>query len=244
MAANASKVASAKALLTKFKPWFSKYHGGLTEGALASFMLHESGGNFAAPGDASLGEIGYFQIAAYVPPLFGLAASARMDPETNVALAVLEYELEAAKFKVRYPAYVNLGTRDSYMLGRLAFAVGRGGSYQLADRAISLRYASSGDLYGGILRSTAANGGMTLGSQSPSKVAARVASIPDQFAIADAVDPFGVFGPPEIIPAPPAGAYAIPADVLPLFVRPIPGIVLATLAGGAGLLWYLWDNYR
>lgn len=243
MAVNPSKVASARALLTKFDPWFSKYKGGLTKGCLASFMLHESGGNFGAAGDVSLGEIGYFQIAAYVPPLFGLPASARMDPETNVALAVLEYELEAAKFKVRYPAFVNLGTRDSYMLGRLAFAIGRGGSYTLADRAIATRYASPGaGLYAGILSSVAALGAPALGSQSSSKVAARVASIPDQFAIADAVDPFGTFGPPEMIPTPPAGRYAIPADVLPLFVRPIPGIVLATLAGGAGLLWHLWNR--
>ena len=243
MAANPSKVASAKALLTKFDPWFSKYQGGLTKGALAAFMLHESGGNFNAAGDASLGEIGYYQIAAYVPPLFGLPASARMDPETNVALAVLEYELEAAKFKVRYPAYVNLGNRDSYMLGRLAFAIGRGGSYTLADRAIATRYASpGGSLYAGILSSVAAMGAPSLGSQSSTKVAARVASIPDQFEIAAAVDPLGSFGPPAIIPTPPAGAYAIPADVLPLFVRPIPGIVLATLAGGAGVLWYLWSQ--
>jgi hypothetical protein len=204
-------------------------------------MLHESNGNPGAPGDAGLGEVGLYQIAAYVPPLFGLPAAARNDPESNVAIAVLEYSLEAALWATRYPSLVRLGTADSWKLARLSFAVGRGGSYQLADLANGLHYLQPGDVFGGILRYVAANGAPALGSQSSSKVVARVASIPDQWAIGEAVE-WGSPGYPTLIPNPPAGAYTIPAAVRPLFVSPIPGVVLV-LGAAAGLVYYLlWSR--
>lgn len=241
MAADPNKVKRARELLQKFKPWFDKYRGGLTAGALAAFMQHESNGNWGAAGDASLGEVGYFQVANYVPGLFGYPASARTNPEDNVAIASLEYALESALWKVRYPDLVRLGTQDAWMLGRLAFAIGRGGSYKLADLANQYRYLQPGRVYEGIAKYVAANGAPPLGTQSATKVAARVASVPQQFEIANAIDS-SAFGPPTYIPPPPAGPYVIPANAAPFFVRPIPGIVLVALAGGTGLLYYLWKS--
>ena len=125
-------VARAQAIYAQFGPWIDRYHGGIPSGFIASAILHESGGNFNAPGDPSLGEVGYLQVAAYVPPLFGYDPDARMDPESNIAIGVLEYELEAVLWSISYPQ-VSLGTADSWKLARLAFAVGRAGSHQLAD---------------------------------------------------------------------------------------------------------------
>lgn len=239
--ADSYAVTNSRKILAKYGTWIDKYRGGLPASVMAAYMNHESGGNFAAPGDASLGEVGFYQIAAYVPPLFGLPATARMDPETNIAIASLEYGLEAVKWHLRYPSLVRLGTPDSWKLGRLSFAVGRGGSYTLADRANALHYLQPGDVYGGIARYVAAAGAPALGSQSGAKVASRVASIPEQWKIAEAIGSIST-GPPTLIPNPPAGAYKIPADAAPFFVRPIPGIVLAALGGGAALLYYLWSR--
>lgn len=234
---DASKVARAKQLLAQYGAWIHKYRGGLPAGAMAAYMLHESNGNPNAPGDASLGEAGLYQITKSIPPKFGYAPEARFDSETNVALASLEYAMEAALWKVRYPDLVQLGTADSWKLARLAFAVGRGGSYQLADRARAAGYLSSGNVYGGIAKHVAAAGAPQLGSQSPSKVVARVASIPEQWAIGEAVDGSGM-GPPTLIPNPPAGPYTIPANVRPLFAKPIPGIFLV-VGGALAFLYYL-----
>lgn len=239
-AAFAGDVARAGALLDQFGPWFDKYKGGMTAAWLASIMLHESGGNFNAPGDASLGELGYYQIAAYVPPLFGYDASARADPESNVAIAVLEYSLEAALWKLRYPDYVVLGSKDSWKLARLTFAVGRAGSYALADQAIAHGYTTAGDLYHSIVADVLANGAPVLGSQSSAKVIARVVDIDRQWAISEALGG-GMVGPPTMIPDPPAGPYAIPANVVAYFSTPIPVIVWLIGAGAVGLA-YLWSR--
>lgn len=235
--ADSSKVAQARALLSKYGAWIEKYRGGMPAGWMAAIMRHESGGNFGAAGDASLGEVGFYQIASHVPARFGLPADARRDPESNVAIASLEYALEAAYWYARYPQLVRLATADSWQLARLSFAVGHAGAFQLADRAKAAGYLQPGAVYDGIRRHVAAAGAPPLGSQSSSKVAARVASIVEQWEIGQAVDGSGL-GPPTLIPNPPAGAYTIPLAVRPLFAKPIPGILLV-LGGAAALLYYL-----
>lgn len=234
-------VARAKALLDQFGDWINTYRGGMPAGWMASIMLHESGGNFAAPGDPSLGEVGYYQIAAYVPPMFGLDAEARNDPESNVAIASLEYALEAAYWKASFPDAVQLGTGDSWRLARLAFAVGRAGSHQLAQLALqAFGSLTSGDVYGDIVRLVSAGGSVPLGSQSASKVAARVIDIGRQWNIGQDAGG-GSIGPPTLIPSPPAGDYIIPADAADYFVEPIPSIAFVIL-GGLAVLYYLWSR--
>lgn len=231
----ASDVATAQAVYGSLGEWIDRYHGGIPAGFVAAAIAHESGGNFNAPGDMSLGEVGYLQVAAYVPPLFGYDPDARMDPESNIAIGVLEYELEAVLWSLAYPQ-VTLGTPDSWKLARLAFAVGRAGSHQLADLASGNGGLTDGDVFGDIMRYVSTNGGVPLGSQSATKVQQRVIDIERQWAIGQEVAG-GISGPPMIIPDPPAGPYTLPPEVAPYFVEPLPVTVL--LLGGAAILFYL-----
>lgn len=230
-------VARAKAIYDQLGVWIDRYHGGLPAGWVASIILHESGGNFGAPGDPTLGEVGYLQVAAYVPALFGYDVSAIQDPESNIAIGILEYELEAVLWMLAFPNAVNLGTDDSWKLARLAFAVGRGGSHQLATLAQqSLGGLTSGDVYHDIVKYANASGGVPLGSQTAAKVKARVLDIDRQWAIGQAVSA-GMSGPPMIIPDPPAGPYTIPPEAAPYFSEPLSGTLLLSL--GALVLGYL-----
>ncbi len=242
-AAYDADVGRARALLSQFGDWINRYRGGMPPGWMASIMLHESGGNFAAPGDPTLGEVGYYQIAAYVPPLFGFDAEARNDPESNVAIASLEYALEAVYWRLAFPNAVQLGTADSWRLARLAFAVGRGGSHQLATLAQqSLGQLTPGDVYGDIVRYVTASGGVPLGSQSAAVVSKRVIDIARQWNIGQDAGP-GAIGPPTLIPSPPAGDYTIPPDAADSFVQPLDSIWFILL-GGLGMLYYLWKGRR
>jgi len=231
-------VAVAQAVYDQLGPWIDMYHGGMPAGFLAAAIAHESGGNFNAPGDPSLGEVGYLQIAAYVPPLFGYDADARTDPESNIAIGSLEYAMEAVYWSLAFPE-VKLGTADSWKLARLAFAVGRAGSHQLATNArAALGGLTTGDVYHDIVRYVSQTGGAPLGTQSAATVAKRVIDIDRQWAIGQAVAA-GLSGPPMIIPDPPAGPYTLPADVAPFFVEPISGTMLLVLGGLAlGYLLY------
>lgn len=229
-------VAVARAVYDQLGPWINKYRGGMPAGFLAAAIAHESGGDFNAPGDPSLGEVGYLQVAAYVPPLFGLDASARTDPESNIAIGALEYAMEAIIWAATYPE-VNLGSADSWKLARLAFAVGRGGSHQLADLARAAQGGlTPGDVYHDIVRYVTATGGVVLGSQSAQKVAQRVLDIDRQYAIGQEVANTPP-GPPTKIPDPPAGPITLPADIAPYFVEPIPATIL--IVGGLAVLVYL-----
>jgi hypothetical protein len=232
-----SDVARAQSIYSQLGVWIDKYHGGLPSGWVASIILHESGGNFGAPGDPTLGEVGYMQVAAYVPPLFGYDADARSDPESNIAIGCLEYELESVYWYLSFPDSVVLGTDDSWKLARLAFAVGRSGSHQLAQQAqAALGGLTTGDVYHDIVKWTASSGGVPLGTQSAAKVAARVVDIDRQWAIGQAVSA-GLSGPPMLIPDPPAGPYTIPDDAAPYFEEQFDGTVLIVL--GALVLGYL-----
>jgi len=175
-----------------------------------------------------------------VPPLFGYDPAARADPESNIAIGVLEYELEAVLWSLDYPQ-VKLGTPDSWKLARLAFAIGRGGSRTLASLAMANGGLTDGDVYHDLVSYVLATGGVPLGSQSASKVQQRVVDIDRQWAIGQAVSS-SLSGPPMYIPDPPAGPYTIPAAAAPYFVKPIPVTIL--LIGGGLLLAYLLYQRR
>lgn len=236
-------VAQASALLSQYGEWINRYRGGMPPGWMAAIMAHESGGNFGAPGDPSLGEVGFYQIASYLPGIFGYDAAARYDPETNVALASLEYALESVMWLLAFPQAVRLGSADAWKLARLAFAVGRAGSHQLATlAAASQGGVTDGDLFGDIRRWTQATGAVGLGSQSAAKVAQRVLDIDRQWAIGQAVSG-GPAGPPTLIPDPPVGPYTLPDEVAPYFVKPL-GIGVLLLVGGGVLLYLLSKRWR
>lgn len=225
-------------LLDTYGGWIEKYRGGMPAAWMATIMLWESNGKADLVGDPGLGEFGLYQIASYVPPLFGLPANARLDPESNVAIASLEYALEQVLWFLRYPSLVDLGSADAWKLARLSFAVGRSGAYQLADLA---RPTESGHVFDAIKAYVGSSGGVPLGSQSADKVWFRVMSIDTQWALAELANG-GVLspGPPQQIPNPlPTGTYSLPAEALPHFAKPVAAVVIVALAGVAALFYLL-----
>lgn len=217
--------------------WFAKYRGGLPRGALAAFVYWESNGQPGTVGDPSLGEIGLLQVAAYVPEIFGMPASVRTTPEGNVFVGALEYQYEHALFKKQFGGYVT-SELDGWKLARLAFSVGRSGSWTLASSAINAGYASGRSLYDAISAWVDATGAMPLGSQSAAQVWFRVKSIAIQFHIAQAVGGFFDFaGAPEAIPAPAGITYTIPAAARPYFGSGFPWKLFGAVAGAGYLLW-------
>jgi hypothetical protein len=229
---------SARALLEKYGVWIDKYRGGVPRGWAAAVMYWESNGQFNAAGDASLGEVGFYQVAATTPTTFGMPASSRMDPETNVFLGLLEYQYDAARWKATFPTYVKLATDDSYKLARLSFAIGWGGSTGLAKQAIAAGDCDAGNLYEGIARYVERTGGVALGSQSADKVWFRVLSIRYQWEIGKKVA-WSPSGPPERVTPPPGVSYTIPLPYAVLFVDSIPIAFTIALAVGAYVLWRL-----
>lgn len=236
--ADAAQVAATKKIYDKFGSWLRTYSAGLPPGVMAAFMNHESGGRWGAAGDASLGEVGYFQIAKDVPARFGLPAEARSVPEVNVAIAGLEYAQEAVLWYLRWPQLVTLGSADNWMLARLAFAIGRAGSYKMGDLARAAGYVQPGAAYAGLVKYVAAHGAPPLGSQSASKVATRVASVPQLWAVGQAVAPSAPTIPTRP-PQPPGYTYKLPASIASYVATPIPLLAVA-IAAGAAVTYYLW----
>jgi hypothetical protein len=231
-------------LLDIYGGWIEKYRGGMPAAWMATIMLWESNGKADLVGDASLGEYGLYQVAAYVPSLFGLPADARLDPESNVAIASLEYAYEQVLWYMRYPGLVELGSGDAWKLARLSFAVGRAGSYQLADLA---HPTESGAVYDAIKAYVSQSGGVQLGGQSPDKVWFRVMSIDTQWQLAELANGGSMSpGSPQLIPNPPAGAYTIPANAIQFFDRPLsPVFAIAGIGLLVGLIWFgpeLWGH--
>lgn len=235
MTADARRVGE---LLGKYGPWIDKYRGGMPRTWMAEIMLWESNGKADLVGDPDLGEYGLYQIASYVPPLFGLPASARLDPESNVAIAALEYSLEQIKWFLRYPQIVVMGTPDAWKLARLTFSVGRAGAYQLADVA---KPTTPGHMFDGIKAYVASHGGVQLGGQGPDKVWFRVMSIDTQWAVAEmAAGGSMSSGKPELPPNPlPSGPYSVPIEALPHFSKPLSIALIAAAAGVIGLYFVL-----
>lgn len=226
----AASLAQSTALYQKFEPWLTRYRGGMPAGFLAAIMQHESGGNVNSTGDASLGEVGLFQITATFPPSVGVPAEARRDPETNVFLASLEYQLEAIKMFLYAPTLVRLGTPDSWKLARLGFAIGTGGTRKLIDAAASR--AQPGGLFAAVRAWCNATGGVAVSSgQDAAKVTARVNAVEDQWNIGQQID--GSFDGPMRIPA--RVPYTVPASLAPHFViisKNVKILALAALAIG------------
>jgi hypothetical protein len=229
-------VAGESAIYERFKPWLLRYRGGAPAGFLAAIIAHESGGNPGASGDPSLGEFGLFQLEAGFPPKVGLPADARLDPETNVFLGALEYNLRA----VEMMPYAPLGSSDSWRLARLGFAIGSGGTKRVIDAATGGSPQSyRGRLFDRIRSWANQTGAIAVSSGQPaSKVLARINAVQDQWDVGQRISPS--YGPPERIPAPKGLTYRIPASVAPYLSSPLAGKLLALGALGAlGVILYL-----
>lgn len=204
------RAASAASFYARWRPQIQKYRGGMPAGFMAAIAQWESGGSMASSGDPDLGEYGFFQITASTPPQFGLGAELRKNPEGNIFLAGLEYQVEAKRLALRYPGLVREGTRDQWMLARLVFAIGGGGTRKLIDGA---KPQIPGKVYDALLAYVDATGGVPLGSQSAGKVWLRVHIVPLTWQIGELVMPGAFGGLPTRIASPRGVTYRLPKDV-------------------------------
>lgn len=199
------RVDNTKELYQKYKPWLEKYKGGMPVGFLTAVMQWESGGKMSSSGDPSLGEVGFFQITSSFPPKIGLPADSRYDPETNIFLGGLEYQLMATELFLFNPA-ITLGSIDSWKLARLSFAIGFPGTKKLIQAANA---TVQGNVFNDVKNYVDRVGGVALGQQDPGKVWYRVHAVDLQWQIGEKAVPFQSVGQPQKLPASPAGPYSI-----------------------------------
>lgn len=225
-----ASVGEVRAIYEKFRPWLRRYRGGLPAGMIAAIIQHESGGNPNATGDASLGEAGLMQIEASFPAKVGLPASSRFDPETNVFLGSLEYQLRTVEFL----PYATPGTSDSWRLARLGFAIGSAGTRKVIDAATGGKPSLyRGQVFDRVRAWANATGAMAVSSgQDADKVKKRINAVQDQWDVGQRID--GFYGAPEKIPAPSGLRYTIPSSAARYLVSPVAGKLLAL--GAVGLI--------
>lgn len=224
-----SRAASARQLLVRHEGWIDRYRGGMSGGLFAAIMYTESGGNFGAAGDVSLGEVGYYQITASFPETVGIDPDVRRDPEGNVFLAGLQYQVRAAGFEAAFPGVVRRGTVDQWKLARLAFAVGNHAAQDLLRRARAARARGAGP-WAQLVAYVDDVGGVAYGSQSADKVWYRVHVVDVDVAVGDRVRQDG-YHAPEILPAPSGVSYRFPA-ALRRYAEPAGSAVASIITAG------------
>jgi hypothetical protein len=202
---------------------------------MATIAMKESSGRMVA-GDPSLGEFGFFQITSSFPSSVGVNPAVRTTEEGNVFLAGLEYNIEAARLKVRYPNLIVSGSTDQWMLSRATFALGIGAVKNLINLVAPSR---PGKMFADILAFADAHPDVSVSGYEAGKVWYRLKSIP---LLWDAASRIGSVtpGPPVAPPSPVGISYTIPKDVksilLPqLVMAGFGGNLLLPLGVGAGL---------
>lgn len=193
----------------------NRYHGGMPVGFVAATIQRESDGRMDAKGDVGLGEAGWFQVSAHAEDNYGLPRGYRLTKLGNTFTALLQYNVRAAQLNVRYPSYAPNGSRDQWLLSRLTFAIGQPGTYRLLDLA---KIPPGDHFYERFIawaQAALANGTLPkLGSQSPSKVAFRVAAILDMWKTGQLTGLDMTPGMPVIPPFPPGlKSISIPKEV-------------------------------
>jgi hypothetical protein len=221
-------------------PWIDKYRGGMPAGFAAASIQWESDGIATTVGDPSLGEYGYFQVTSEFPTTIGLPSSSRTDPETNVFLGLMDYQMAAARIAAANPA-VRLGTSDAWKLARLSFAIGAGGTQALLANAAKWRKPSFGDVYSNVRDFVDAGGAQAAGSQPADLVWYRVHTVDLVWDIGQAALPFQSWGAPTIVPNPPPGPYVIPMALAGYFSKPIPAVLFFAALGLGAILWWRYS---
>lgn len=208
------QIAGTRRVYKKLGRWLDIYRGGLPVGVFAAFAQYESNGRMDAPGDKYLGEIGYFQITKTLPKRFGINPELRKDPQTNVFLGGLEYNYEAARFANLYPEVIP-GSKDAWLLARLAFAVGVGGTKRILNLTKRSKGLIKGNVYGSVIEYIDRVGGIDLGRGQPAgKVWFRVRMVPVAWSVGMRAIP-GKPGLPRMLPTPPrvSSYYVKPESV-------------------------------
>jgi hypothetical protein len=234
VAALGSLAKTAAGFYASYGNFVEKYRGGMPGKLLAAIASIESSGRMVA-GDASLGEYGFFQVAAQTERDFGVPGGLRMQPEGNVFLAALEYNVEALRLAIKYPAYVKSGSLGQWHLARLVFAIGRHGADVCIQAAVAGGYMGLGEGFTGVVRWADKTGAVAIGGSEAGKIWYRIKLIQVTQSVADAIGGGGA-GAPSQVPA--LVAYTLPKDVLGRLpaAAAAGGILLVALALGA-LYW-------
>lgn len=226
-----SRVVAARSFYNKYPSYLERYRGGIHSGFLAAIAQWESGGKMDATGDVSLGEYGFFQVASDTPGKYGLAQSIRNTPEGNIFIGSLEYNMNAARLHHEHHDLIANGSIDHWLLSRLTFAIGYGGSMKLLEKS----NPSYGHAFSSIVDHVNKGGAISLGSQSADLIWYRVNAIKLQYAIGTAVNPSSWSRMAGRIPAPQGIRYTVPKDY-ELADYTLSGIITAW--GAAALLAY------
>lgn len=232
-----SLVSTAKTFYASYGGLLTKYKGGMPARLLAAIAAIESSGKMVA-GDPSLGEFGFFQVATQTEKDFGVPSGLRLRAEGNIFLASLEYNAEAARLALRYPAYVKPGSKGQWHLARLVFAIGRHGADVCIQAAIAGGYMGPGQGFEGVVKWADATGGVAIGGSEAGKIWYRVKLIELTQRVADALG-FEGAGVPLSPPAPPGVAYTVPKDVASALPKAAAagGLLLVAVAAIALYLW-------
>ena len=222
------RVARAKAIYaSQVGRWIDKYRGGFPAGYAAAAVQWESDGIASTIGDPALGEYGYLQVTAEFPTTIGMSSDARYDPETNIFLGLMEYQLESIR-QYTYQPLIVLGTEDAWKIARLAFAIGSTGTANLIAAA---QPTTRGKVFDAVV-DYVDNEGLY------DQIWYRVHTTQLVWDLGRQVTPFGSYGKPELVPNPPVGAYAIPKSLVPFFAKPISPLVLGLVLAVGALAWW------
>lgn len=236
LAAKAAQVASLAKVAQGFRATYgdalARYRGGMPVGLLAAIAAIESSARMVA-GDPSLGEYGFFQIAAQTERDFGVPTGTRTGAEGNIFLAALEYNVEAARLALKYPAYVRPGSKGQWQLARLVFAIGRHGADVCLQSAIAGGYVGVGEGFAGVVRWADATGAVAIGGAEAGKIWYRIKLIEIAQRVAELVVPGEGAGAPASPPAPAGVAYTLPKDVAGALPKASAtgGLILVVAAG-------------
>lgn len=236
----ADRVKRTLAIYARLGPWIEKYRGGMPKGFAAAAIQWESDGIATTVGDPSLGEYGYFQVTSEFPTTIGLPAASRLDPENNVFLGLMDYQLAVARLAAANPE-VDPTSVDAWKLARLSFAIGAGGLQALLSNARAWRRPSRGQVFANVRDFVDAGGATAAGSQSADLVWYRVHTIDTVWNIGAKAFFLQAVGGPTLVPNPPAGAYVIPPSLVAFFRRPAS---LAVVALGAAAVGFAIWRYR
>lgn len=217
-------------------PWIRRYRGGLPIGFLASMIRWESNGQMDAPGDPALGEVGYLQVMQSFPGSVGLPAASRYDPETNIFLGSLEYQIEAVDMWRAQPR-IALGSAECWKLARCSFSIGNYGTRTVMKKALEMFPGTlPGQVWSSVVNWANRTGAMRFGGIGADKIWYRIVSIDVQWEIGARFFPPIDVGAPVKLPDSPAGAYTLPSRIAPFMPSPLRGDVLALGLGALAFL--------
>lgn len=185
-----------------------------------------------------MGEYGFFQITSSFPTSVGVNPEVRKTEVGNIFLAGLEYNIEAARLRARYPDVIVNGSIDQWMMARATFGLGIGAVKNLISLVGPRR---RGMMFTDILAYADAHRDVSVSGYEVGKVWYRLKSIP---LIWQAAAQIGGTTPGLPTQVPSFVPYNVPKDVQSVLLPQVSlagfsGSAVLALASGVGLFFLL-----